>query len=93
MVMVEQNKVSSAAKILKINDSTAKMTIRAFKMLPPEEQQQILLNGAAKKTKKIKEPAPPNRPLGPPIDPLASEVCGAEREGRQESAPSLASQP
>jgi hypothetical protein len=36
MVIVEQNKVSSAAKILKINDSTAKMTIRAFKLLPKE---------------------------------------------------------
>jgi hypothetical protein len=44
--------VSSAAKILKINDSTAKMTIRAFKMLSFEEQQKILLNGSIKKKKK-----------------------------------------
>jgi hypothetical protein len=65
MVMVEQNKVSSAAKVLKINDSTAKMTIRAFKLLPPDEQRKILLNGAVKKKNKNMEPTRPGHDCTP----------------------------
>ena len=42
MVVIGGHKVSSAAKILKINDSTAKMTMSAFKSMPPEQQQKVL---------------------------------------------------
>ena len=42
MVIKGGNKVSSAAKILKIHDSTAKMTISAFKSMTKEQQTKIL---------------------------------------------------
>lgn len=52
MVVKGGNKVSSTAKILKIHDSTAKMTISAFKSMTNEQQRKILESGAMKKGKK-----------------------------------------
>jgi hypothetical protein len=47
-------KVKSAAKILKINSSTAKMIIKKFYQMPIEEQQKILERGAKSKKEKSK---------------------------------------
>lgn len=54
MVVIGGYKVSSAAKILKIHDSTAKMTMSAFKSMTPEQQANILELGAIRKEKKSK---------------------------------------
>lgn len=56
MVVNGGNKVSSAAKILKIHDSTAKMTISAFKSMTNEQQRKILEYEVMKKEKKSQLP-------------------------------------
>jgi len=52
MVIKGGNKVSSAAKILKIHDSTAKMTMSTFKSMTKEQQTKILEFGSMKKEKR-----------------------------------------
>ena len=55
IVITTSLKVKSAAKILKINSSTAKMILKKFYQMPLSEQSQVLERGAKSKKEKCQK--------------------------------------